>query len=352
MDAPVFRTDKPFRLRAEKRVLHFRRPARTSRGALTERVVYYLTAETDEGTAIGECCTMPGLSPEEGENYEALLHRACREAERQRCLMPGDWQHCPSLLFGLESLFWGLQSPGAPLWDTAFARGEAGIPMHHLIWMDTARGMLEQMEEGVRRGFTCLKLKVGALPFEEECELLQEIRQRCPQTELRVDANGAFRTQDEALRKMQRLYDCGVAWLEQPLPRGHLQETAFLAEHSPLPLALDEELIAAVSHDLRARLLDAVMPQGIVIKPSLHGGWSGTHDWVALAEERGIRTWLNSALESHVGLSVLAQWCGRFAPDTLHGLGTGCLYRDDSSPLRPERGRLWCPQTQSPINVS
>lgn len=326
--------ETPFRLRAERRVLHFRTPARTSRGALRERTVYYVHAETAGGTATGECCTMPGLSPEHGVDYGARLNAACAAAERQQGLRPEQFREAPSLRFGLESALLGALRPNAPLWDTPFARRECGLRIHHLIWMDTAERMLQQMEAGLERGFTCLKMKVGALPFEEECALLQEVHRRSPQAELRVDANGAFRSVAEAAAKAEALAACGVSWIEQPLPRGLRRQTAELAALNILPLALDEELIGANPDPM----LDAVQPQGIVIKPSLHGGLSGAEHWAAAAKARGIRWWVNSALESHIGLAVLAQWCGYRAPAVLHGLGTGRLFTDDtpSTDLRGE----------------
>lgn len=320
----------PFTLRVERRVLHFRTPARTSGGALRERTVFYVHAETAHGTGTGECCTMPHLSPEAGADYETRLQAACAAVQRNRALPPEQAAFPASFRFGIECALLAACRPQHPMWHTPVARGEAGICLHHLIWMDTAEKMLAQMENGIRRGFTCLKMKIGALPFEEEISLLQEARRRYPQAELRVDANGAFRSVAEAAEKMHRLADCGAAWIEQPLPWGQTARTAELAALNILPLALDEELMAAATHADRERLLDAVRPQGIVIKPSLHGGLSGAEDWAALAASRGIRWWVNSALESHVGLRHLLLWCGLQAPHRLHGLGTGLLYTDDS----------------------
>ncbi len=318
----------PFHLKAERRVLHFRTPARTSRGILKERVLYRVWAETPQGTGCGECCTMPGLSPEEGSDYEKCLDDACRQAERQGGIKPGQWANFPSILFGLECALLAARHPHAPLWDTAFTQGKKPLHIHHLIWMDTPSAMFASMADGIRRGFRCLKLKIGALPFAQELDMLRKARQAFPFADIRADANGAFSPQ-EALGKLEQLAEAGVSCLEQPLRPGQLSELAKLCRNSPLPIALDEELISATTHQERVRLLDSIQPHALVIKPSLHGGLSGAEDWAALAAERGIRWWANSALESHVGLGALAEWCALRAPDTLHGLGTGLLFKDD-----------------------
>lgn len=318
----------PFRLRVERQVLHFRTPARTSRGILQERVLYRIWAETPQGAGCGECCTMPGLSPEEGSDYEKRLHSACRQAERQGGIRPGQWQNLPSIRFGLECALLAARHPHAPLWDTAFTQGKKPLHIHHLIWMDTPSAMFASMAEGIQRGFRCLKLKVGALPFGQELDMLQKARQAFPLAEIRADANGAFSPQ-EALGKVEKLAEAGVSCLEQPLRPGQASELAKLCRDSPIPIALDEELIYATTHQERLCLLDSIRPHALVIKPSLHGGLSGAEDWATLASERGMRWWANSALESHVGLAALAEWCALRAPDALHGLGTGLLFKDD-----------------------
>lgn len=311
------------RIQWQKKVLHFRRPAATSRGALTERITFIVEVHTQAGCGYGECCTMPGLL---AEPTEAELSHWCRETERQGGIPSS--QGIPSpIRFGLECALAEAAHPGLPRWDSAFSRGECGIGIHHLIWMDTADRMLAAMETGVQQGFTCLKLKVGALLFEKEVQLLREAHAAFPHAELRVDANGAFSPQD-ALQKLAALAAAGVSSIEQPIRPGQWDRMRELCRCSPLPIALDEELISA--HGDAERLLDTIMPQALVIKPSLHGGLAAAEKLADLAEQRGIRWWLNSALESHIGLTALAEWCGLHAPSTLHGLGTGRLFADDS----------------------
>lgn len=311
----------PLTLQWERRVLHFRRPAATSRGALTERVTYIITARTPTGSGCGECCTMPGLLP---EPTEAELQHWCTAVERQGGLRG---VRAPSpIQFGLECALLAALRPGQPRWDTPFARGEVGLPIHHLIWMADVDSMLAAMQRGIAAGFTCLKLKVGALPFAQELKLLQQAHAAFPQAEIRVDANGAFTPQD-APHKLEALAAAGVSSIEQPIRPGQWQALAELCRHTPLPIALDEELIACSEP---ARLLDTVRPQCLVIKPSLHGGLLAAEFRAQLAEQRGISWWVNSALESHIGLTALAEWCAYAAPDQLQGLGTGRLFADDT----------------------
>lgn len=327
---------RPFTLRVERRVLHFRKPAMTSRGALTERETYIIEAHTAEGSGYGECCTMPGLlhAPTADE-----LAASCAEIEQRGGLKNAS---LPSpIQFGIECALLAALRPEQPRWDTSFARGEEGIPIHHLIWMADVDSMLAAMAKGINAGFTCLKLKVGALPFAHELEMLRQAHLSFPQAEIRVDANGAFPPQ-EALNKLEKLAAAGVHSIEQPIRPGQCKELAELCRYSPLPIALDEELICSPS---REHLLDTVRPQAIVIKPSLHGGLMAAESWASLAEERNISWWVNSALESHIGLTALAEWCAYAAPRQLQGLGTGRLFTDDEPhPVRLIGSQLYYEQ--------
>ncbi len=317
-----------FHLSVQARPLQFRRPARTSRGELTTMQRYEITAQTADGRfGVGEATPMPGLSAEGGAGYGRRLAAICRAVNELGGLAPDDLADAPSMRFGIETALLSARVNGRALWDSPFSRGQAGLAIHHLVWMDSAAAMLESMEEGVARGFSCLKLKVGALPWAEELTLLREVRRRFPAIEIRVDANGAW-TAAEALPRLEALANAGVALIEQPLRPRQTEAMAQLMALSPLPIALDEELITARSPQQRDRLLDALQPHALVIKPSLHGGLSGAEDWAAIATERGIRWWINSALEGPIGHAALAEWCGLHAPSTLQGLGTGQLYSD------------------------
>lgn len=321
----------PFRLRTERRQLTFKRPARTSRGDLLGRSILLVHAEAADGRCgQGECCPIPALSPENPLTLEADLAAACRLAEQHQGIPADAFATAPAIRFALESALLGLlrPTPLSPIWDSPVARGEQGVEIHHLIWMDNAAAMLQRMEEGIAAGFRCLKLKVGALPFEEEVALLREAHARFPHAEIRVDANGAF-TPENALQRLETLAECGVSLIEQPIRPGQHAAMAQLIQQSPLPIALDEELIAATTAAERAQLPEILRPAAIVIKPTLHGGFSGAEEWSAAAERIGCRLWINSAMESQVGLALLTEWCGHHAPNTLHGLGTGRLYTQD-----------------------
>ena len=309
----------PLKLRWQRRVLHFKRPAATSRGALTERITYIIEAETPAGIGYGECCIMPGLLP---EIQEAELDACCRQVEQHQGLP--DMTAPSPIQFGMECALLAALNPGRPRWDTPFARRECGIPIHHLVWMDNCENMLAAMQEGVRRGFTCLKMKVGALPFEQELEVLSEAHRAFPSVELRVDANGAF-SPKHALTKLEALSAAGVSFIEQPICPHQWSDMAELCRQSALPIALDEELISAPISEL----LDFVQPQALVLKPSLHGGLLKAQEWALQAALRGIRWWVNSALESNIGLAALAEWCAYAAPSQMQALSTGKLYADD-----------------------
>lgn len=322
---------KPLVLSWERKTLHFKHPIVTSRGVLRERSTCIITAENPWGiVGRGECCVMPGLLPEptdEEMNYFCTITN-----QRQRV------PDAPSpIRFGLECAVLAAMNNDGCRWNTDFMRGEASIPIHHLIWMDSIDNMLAAMQRGIDRGFTCLKMKVGAHPFKQELEMLRQAHAAFPQAELRVDANGAF-SPTEALGKLEALAKAGVSWIEQPIRRGMWFQLRNICREAPLRVALDEELIQAPFPDL----LDEVQPQGIVIKPSLHGGLVAAQQWAQAAEERDIQWWVNSALESSVGLEALAEWCSYVAPGKLQGLGTGQLYTDDSPKRLMLRGNsLW-----------
>lgn len=330
--APLMHFPQALQLRWQRRVLHFKKPAATSRGALTKRTTYIIEARTQQGSGYGECCIMPGLLPEPTEQE---LNYWCNLVERQQG-MHGIQAPSP-IQFGLECALQGALHPGKPRWETSFSEGTAGIPIHHLIWMDSTDRMLAAMAEGVQQGFSCLKMKVGALSFEQELEMLRIARDAFPKAELRLDANGAFSPED-VLQKLEMLASTGASFIEQPVRPGQWENMAMLCQQSPLPIALDEELIGAPPE----RLLDIIHPQGIVIKPSLHGGLLAAERWALEAEKRGISWWVNSALESHVGLEALAEWCAYASPGTMQGLGKGNLYADDASTrLRLHKNSIW-----------
>ena len=317
---PLQHLPQDIQLRWQRRVLHFHIPATTSRGALKERITYIIEAECNGCTGYGECCVMPGLLP---ELTAQQLDYWCNAAMHGRCAILPD---APSpIRFGIETAALSAIRGGKPRWDTPFSRGMEGIPIHCLIWMADTDTMLRNMQKGMEQGFTCLKMKVGALPFEQETSILREARATFPAAEIRVDANGAFDPKS-APEKLETLAELGVSCIEQPIRPAQWAEMALLCRESPLPIALDEELIGSQNAE---EMLGAVKPHAIVIKPSLHGGLLAAEHWAETADKLGIDWWVNSALESNVGLTALAEWCAYAAPPRMQGLGTGRLFTDD-----------------------
>lgn len=292
----------------------------TSRGALTNRTTYIIEAQSAGGIGYGECCVMPGLLPEPTPKE---LDFWCAKVSLQGGLF--DIEAPSPVRFGIETAVLSALSIHKTRWDTPFSRGEEGLPIHHLIWMADAESMLDSIKRGMDDGFKCLKMKVGAIPFEQELELLKLAHGQYPDAEIRVDANGAF-SPAEALPKLKLLADAGVSFIEQPIKPGQWEAMATLCRLSPLPIALDEELITTPDAE---RMLDMLHPHAIVIKPSLHGGLMAAERWAALAEARGIEWWVNSALESNIGLTALAEWCAFTRPGHMQGLGTGQLFTDN-----------------------
>lgn len=333
-------------LTIEPRTLHFKQPAKTSRGAYTTRRVWYLHLTNDDcpgREGIGECAPLPDLSCDARPDYETILRRFCAEIEQLGGLDPEALRDYPSMLFGLETAFRHYERHSYALWDTPFSRSEAGIPINGLIWMADYERMLAQIETKLASGFRCVKLKIGAINFEDELQLLRYIRRHfsAKEIELRVDANGAFAPSD-ALEKLERLAELDLHSIEQPIRAGQWETMARLAATTPLPIALDEELIGVNDPAEKERLLDTIRPQYIILKPSLHGGMRGANEWIRMADERKTGWWITSALESNIGLNAIAQWCATFDNPRPQGLGTGALFTDNvAMPLSIRRDCLW-----------
>lgn len=344
----------PFRLRVVPRTLRFKQPAGTSRGVYTERRVWYVVVSSADPqirfTGLGECAPLPDLSCDYSPAYEAELRRVCAAVEAAQELDAERLRHRPSMLLGLQMAFrsaaGSLQGDYRLLYPSAFTRGERPLRINGLVWMGRYEEMLERMEDKLAAGFHCVKLKIGAIDFEEELALIRRLRERfdARRVELRVDANGGF-TPEEAPRVLQRLAEFDIHSIEQPIRQGQWDEMARLCAATPLPIALDEELIGVNDPDEKARLLDTVRPQYIILKPSLHGAFTGAAEWMQLARERGIGYWTTSALESNVGLNAIAQWCAAADPDSAlpQGLGTGQLFVEnyEGAPLSLEGEELW-----------
>ena len=324
-----------FHFRIIPRLLHFKQPAGTSRGVYLTRKVWYIRLEdTLSGQfGIGECAPLPQLSCDDIPQYEEVLATHCRAVEKSGQIDYEALRDYPSMLFGLETAMAHLRAGSLRLWDTPFARGEEGITINGLVWMGTYEEMLARLEEKLKSGFHCVKLKIGAIDFFKELDLIKRIRETYSkdQIELRVDANGGF-DPENAMSRLEALAQYDIHSIEQPIRQHQWPRMAALCRESPLPIALDEELIGVNVRSMKQALLDTIRPQYIVLKPSLHGGMYGCREWIELAQERGIGSWITSALESNVGLSAIAHFCAKtYGPGVSmpQGLGTGQLFTDN-----------------------
>lgn len=325
--------------------LDFKRPSGTSRGILTKKKGWKLKlANSYEIVGLGECSVIPGLSPDyiSDEQYESKLTEVCKNParfiENKNLLID-----FPSILFGLESAYFDLVNGGKQIYfESAKASTGFNIPINGLIWMGDPGYMQDQIAEKLEAGFTCIKLKVGAIDFKQELKLLEGIRSRYDASKivLRVDANGAFTVQD-TLWRLDELSQLDLHSIEQPIKAGAWNDMKDLCEQTPLPIALDEELIGINELERKIELLETIKPQFIILKPSLHGGFSGTSEWIDLAEARQIPWWITSALESNIGLNAIAQFTADYHPVLPQGLGTGGLYETNfDAPLKIEKGNL------------
>lgn len=358
-----------YKIEISERTLHFKQPAGTSRGVYTTRHSYYLTLTSDEMPGIegvGECATLPDLSCDAKPEYAVTLRQVCQMVEQMGRIPYDMIRAYPSITFGLETAFAsffdaakklleivpaegassssemlkqkGVSVPAGmenlvDLYDSPFGRGEEGITINGLVWMGTYEEMLARLEEKLQAGFHCVKLKIGAIDFFKELDLIKRIRDvyTREQVELRVDANGGF-LPENAMSQLEALAKYDIHSIEQPIKQHLWPKMAQLCRETPLPIALDEELIGVNVRSMKEALLDTIRPQYIILKPSLHGGIYGCNEWIQLADQRGIGSWITSALESNIGLHAIAHYAAKvYGPNVQmpQGLGTGQLFTDN-----------------------
>lgn len=327
-----------------KYILEFKRPSGTSRGVMTEKETWFIILEEDGKKGIGECGILRGLSADDCLDYEEKLQWVCANIHLGENELWEALLEFPSIQFGVEMAFQSLRSE-TPflLFPSDFTNGEKSIGINGLVWMGNETFMKEQIEEKLAAGFRCIKLKIGAIDFDEELQLLGYIREYFTpeQVEIRVDANGAFDT-TLALNKINQLSGFELHSIEQPIQKNNTDSMAELCKNTPIPIALDEELIGVFSFQEKEALLQKIKPQYIILKPSFIGGFRGTKEWISLAEKYNIGWWITSALESNIGLNAIAQWT--FLQHNLmpQGLGTGALYTNNfDCPLQVSEGQLW-----------
>ena len=331
----------------EERTLHFKQPAGTSRGVYTTRKSWFVYLSDGQREGVGECAPLPDLSCDARPDYAEVLDNFCQSLCETGEIDYEAMRTYPSMLFVLETAVMDLKSKKqGVLFDTAFSRGEVGIPINGLVWMGNYDEMLQRMEEKLEKGFRCVKLKIGAIDFDQELDLVKRIRNRFSfhEVELRLDANGAF-PYEEALYKLELLSQYAIHSIEQPIRQGQWAYMAELCRESPLPIALDEELIGVSDPEMKHHMLNIIKPRYIILKPSLHGGMQGCREWIDTAREMGIGSWITSALESNIGLNAIAQFASDVYGDNIQmpqGLGTGQLFTDNiPMPLEIRGDKLW-----------
>jgi o-succinylbenzoate synthase len=327
----------------QKYILNFKRPSGTSRGILKTKETWLIILNDNEKQGIGECGILRALSVDDRPDYEEKLKWACQNIHLGVVFLLKELYEFPSIQFGLEQAFLSLQSHTMfDLFPSEFTKGNQAIPINGLVWMGDKEFMKTQIKEKLATGFSCIKMKIGAIDFKTEMELLTSIRKEFSsnEIELRVDANGGF-DPNNALEKLKRLSELEIHSIEQPIKQGQFEEMASLCEKTPLPIALDEELIGVFSVTKKQEILQTIQPQYIILKPSLVGGFKGSKEWIEKAESHNVDWWVTSALESNVGLNAIAQWTFTLNSNMPQGLGTGGLYTNNiKSPLEIEKGSL------------
>ncbi len=329
-----------------KHVLQFKRPATTSRGAYTERTIYLLSIHNSinpEVIGIGECAPLEGLSIDDRPDYETELNRLVKQINKNKA-DDFNFNEFPSVKFGLETALLDLKNGGRRIiYQNFYAIGRQGIPINGLVWMDDIEAMKEETLKQMAKGYDCIKLKIGALDFDDECRLLAFIRKQNGGEKLilRVDANGNF-ANDDAMHKLKELKKFYLHSIEQPIKKGQPELMAELCAKTPVPIALDEELTGIYHEKDMQKLLSTIQPQFLVLKPNLLGGFVQTDIWIKQAQKNNAGWWITSALESNIGLNAIAQYAAGFQSTIHSGLGTGQLYVTNFVPYtRVDQGYLW-----------
>ena len=326
----------------KKHTLIFKNPSGTSRGVLLKKDSWFLTLSKGRKLGIGECSILKGLSFDDHPDFEKTLAILCNQITRGEALL--DLTPWPAIKMGYEMALFSLKGIHShELFPSFFTKGSKSIPINGLVWMGSYDFMKQQIDALLSKGFNCIKIKIGSLDFDEELRLIAQLRKRydAKTISIRVDANGAFLF-SEALSKLQKLSAFQLHSIEQPIATKQWDNMAFLCKKTPIPIALDEELIGVFSKALQIQMLDQICPQYLVFKPTLLGGFSTTLQWLSLAKEKGIDWWITSALESNIGLNAIAQFTFLKNITIPQGLGTGSLFTNNiESPLVIKKGCLW-----------
>jgi O-succinylbenzoate synthase len=335
-----------------KRVFNFSFKARTSRGVMREKTSWFIKISNSDGDnvfGLGECGPLPGLSVDARPDFEEQLISIIENFNTRKFKEPSDQEiltlipiEFPSILFAFETALLDLSNGGKRvIFENDFLKGEQ-IPINGLIWMGDMDFTMGQISIKIYDGHKCIKLKIGGLDFDRECDILNYVRQRYfrDNITMRLDANGAFKL-DDVLFKLEQLSKYNIESIEQPIMPG-LPEMEQVCRKSPIPIALDEELIGKHLPDEKRSLLERIQPRYIILKPMLHGGFRGTGEWIEIADRMGIGWWITSSLESSIGLNAICQFTANYKPTTFQGLGTGKIYDNNfESPLEVKKGHIF-----------
>jgi len=325
-----------------KYLLQFKRPSGTSRGVLLDKETFILEISENEKKGRGECAVFRGLSFDDRPDYEEKLQWLCENIQQDSEFLKKELKEFPSIWLGYEQAALNLKHGENLYFPSEFTNGKTPIIINGLIWMGDVSYMEEQIQDKLDKGFHCIKLKIG-VNWKSEHEVLQKLREKFSksQLELRVDANGGFNKR-EAKVVLQQLADLDIHSIEQPIKAGNWNDMAELCAETPTPIALDEELIGIIDYNEKKKLLETIKPQYIILKPSLVGGFTGSDEWISLAENQNIGWWITSALESNIGLNAIAQYTFTKNSKMPQGLGTGGLFTNNfESQLELEGERLF-----------
>jgi len=330
----------------QKHTLEFKQASGTSRGILRLKESWFIVLKNEKTWqwGIGECGLLKGLSADDRPDYEEKLKEVCNNISNLNYWLDEGLLEFPSIQFGLEMAWKSYQAKDKfQLFPSEFTEGKKSIPINGLVWMGEEDFMRQQIEDKIEQGFDCVKMKIGAIDFDTEIELIKNLRKRFSKNEIeiRVDANGAFQAGEAALQKLNTLAKLDIHSIEQPIKQGQIEEMEDLCCKTPLPIALDEELIGVFEKEKKEELITFIQPQYIILKPSFVGGFRGAQEWIDAASRYDIPWWITSALESNVGLNAIAQWTFSLKNEMHQGLGTGGLYTNNfPSPLFVKEGAL------------
>ena len=328
----------------KKYILNFKQASGTSRGIMNTKETYFLIIQDNGEIGIGECGLFRGLSYDDRLDYSGKVQWVCDNIDLGVDALWNELREWPSIQFGIEQAFLSLQSNNPfVLFPSRFTESAKAIPINGLVWMGSPEFMKQQIADKISNGFNCIKIKIGAIDFNEEMNLISGIRKEfLPEMiEIRVDANGGFDSID-ALDKINQLFEFKIHSIEQPIKQNQYDSMAQLCEITSIPIALDEELIGVTNLQDKENLLLKIKPQYIILKPSLVGGFKGSQEWIDIAEKLGIGWWVTSALESNIGLNAIAQWTFTLENNMPQGLGTGGLFTNNfDTNLYVKNGHLW-----------